>query len=154
MGGLRAILSRRVEDLDGLLSDDEQRVAMQVLLRMVRLGHGTGDVCRRVTMTELTDLEIDAVALSAVLDQFGHHRLVSSDRDPISRLPTVEWLTRRCSASGIVCGVDRTPPHALGRLESFRAAVEEWESSGHDPDYLIAGVASPSSTTGGAAASS
>jgi len=140
LGGLRAILSRRADDLYQALSDEQQRVTMQILLRMVRLGHGTADVLRRVSMSELTDLDLDLVALSAVLDQFGRDRLLSFDRDAITGAPTVELaheaLLTEWSRLGAWIDRHRT---ALGRLESFRAAFEEWESSGRDSDYLLSG---------------
>ena len=40
--------------------------------------------------SELEDLDVDRLVLRSVLDTFGRHRLLSFDRDPITRSPTVE----------------------------------------------------------------
>ncbi|HEX2844272.1 MAG TPA: BTAD domain-containing putative transcriptional regulator, partial [Candidatus Limnocylindria bacterium] len=66
-GGLRGVLSRRAEAAFLGLGAEEQRVAIQLFLRLVRLGRGTADTRRRLTLAEVTDLGTDAVALSEVL---------------------------------------------------------------------------------------
>jgi basic membrane protein A len=140
LGGLRGILSRRAESLYAALTSDEQRATMQVFLRLVRLGHGTVDSRRRVPLSDLTDLDLDPVALSAVLRAFGGHRLLSFDRDQASGVATVdvahEALLREWDR--LAGWIDRHRT-ALRRHETFAAAVEEWELSGRDADYLLSG---------------
>lgn len=141
LGGLRGILSRRAESVYGELDDGARQVALQVFLRLVRPGRGTIDSHRRATLSELTDLEVDTVALSDVLDAFGRHRLLSFDREPSSGEATVEVaheaLLREWDR---LAGWIERHRAALRRHEAFAAAVEEWETSGRDPDYLLSGT--------------
>ena len=140
LGGLKGILSRRAENLYEALSHDEQRTAMQVFLRLVRLGHGTVDSRRRVPLSDLTDLDLDPVVLSEVLRAFGRHRLLSFDRDQATGAATVdvahEALLREWERLAVWIERHRA---ALRRHETFAAAVEEWELAGRDPDYLLTG---------------
>jgi basic membrane lipoprotein Med (substrate-binding protein (PBP1-ABC) superfamily)/DNA-binding SARP family transcriptional activator len=140
LGGLRGILSRRAEKLYGELEDAERQVAKQVFLRLVRPGRGTIDSRRRLPLSELTDLDVDPVALSEVLGGFGRHRLLSFDRDQGTGDATVEVaheaLLREWDR--LAGWIDRHRA-ALRRYETFGAAVDEWEGAGRDPDYLLSG---------------
>jgi basic membrane protein A len=91
-------------------------------------------------LAELTDLGIDAVALSAVLTSFGRHRLLTFDRDDLSGQATVELahealLTEWERLAG---WIDRHRS-ALRRRDALLAAVDEWELSGRDAEYLLTG---------------
>jgi basic membrane lipoprotein Med (substrate-binding protein (PBP1-ABC) superfamily)/DNA-binding SARP family transcriptional activator len=140
LGGLRAILTRRAEATYGALDAGEQQVAMQVLLRMVRLGQGTADARRRVTVSELTELDIDPVILSGVLQRLARHRLLSFNRDPVTGAPSVEVAHEALLSEWkrLAGWIER---HRIGlrRLESLRSAAQEWEDSGRNPDYLLTG---------------
>jgi len=140
LGGLRGILSRRAESLYGELDDPDKQVVKQVFLRLVRPGRGTIDSRRRRPLSELTDLDVDPVALSAVLDAFGRHRLLSFDRDPVTGDATVEVaheaLLREWER--LAGWIDRHRA-ALRRHDTFSAAAEEWEAARRDPDYLLTG---------------
>lgn len=140
LGGLRGVLSRRAEATFLALSADEQQVTTQVFLRMMRLGHGSADIRRRLTLSELTDLGIDAVSLSNVLTAFGRHRLVTFDHDAATGEATVEMahealLTEWERLAG---WIDRHRA-ALRRRDALLAAVEEWELSDRNADYLLTG---------------
>ena len=140
LGGLRGVLSRRAEAAYVGLDADEQRIATQVFLRLVRLGRGTADSRRRLTLSELTDLGTDAVALSAVLTTFGRHRLLTFDHDPVTGQATAELahealLTEWERLAG---WIDRHRS-ALRRRDALLGAVDEWELSDRDPDYLLTG---------------
>jgi basic membrane lipoprotein Med (substrate-binding protein (PBP1-ABC) superfamily)/DNA-binding SARP family transcriptional activator len=141
LGGLRGILSRRAESLYEGLSDPEQRVAKQVFLRLVRPGRGTVDSRRRPPLSELTDLDVDPVALSEVLGAFGRHRLLSFDRDPVTGDATVEVaheaLLREWERLG--SWIDRHRA-ALRRHETFTTAADEWDAADRNPDYLLVGA--------------
>ncbi|HEX6230426.1 MAG TPA: BTAD domain-containing putative transcriptional regulator [Actinomycetota bacterium] len=140
LGGLRGVVSRRAEHLYAHLDPEEQNVAMQVFLRLVRLGHGTEDARRRVRVSELTALDLDPVALSEVLERYGRHRLLSFDRDPASEAAIVE-----VAHEALLWEWDRLAgwiEQHRGDLElhdAFKAAADGWEASGRDPDYLLAG---------------
>ncbi|HSJ00494.1 MAG TPA: BTAD domain-containing putative transcriptional regulator [Patescibacteria group bacterium] len=140
LGGLRGVLSRRAEAAFLGLGAEEQRVAIQLFLRLVRLGRGTADSRGRLTLAEVTDLGTDAVALSEVLTTFGRHRLLTFDHDPVTGQATVELahealLTEWERLAG---WIDRHRS-ALRRRDALVAAVDEWELSGRDPEYLLGG---------------
>src|SRR5262249_24394790 len=88
-GGVLGALARRGEELYGALAADEQETARQLFLRLITLGEGVEDTRRRARQSEVAGLG-PAAALTAVLDGFGGHRLLTFDRDPITREPTVE----------------------------------------------------------------
>jgi basic membrane lipoprotein Med (substrate-binding protein (PBP1-ABC) superfamily)/DNA-binding SARP family transcriptional activator len=139
-GGLRALLSRRSEESFLALDDDQQQVALQVFLRLVNLSEGARPSRRRTPLRELTALDVDPVALSIVLEEFGRHRLVSFDRDPAAGDAVVEvaheallWEWERFA------GWTYTHREDLRRQRSLAAAADEWESTGRNSDYLITG---------------
>ena len=61
----------------------------QLFLRLITLGEGTEDTRRRVPRSELLTLA-DPRSMDAVIETYGRHRLLSFDRDPETREPTVE----------------------------------------------------------------
>jgi basic membrane lipoprotein Med (substrate-binding protein (PBP1-ABC) superfamily)/DNA-binding SARP family transcriptional activator len=140
LGGLRGIVSRRAEAAFLGLDADGQRLATQVFLRLVRLGRGTADSRRRLTLAELTEVSSDAVELSDVLATFGRHRLLTFDHDAEGGEATVE-LTHEALLTEwdrLAGWIDRYRS-ALRRRDALVAAVDEWELSGRDADYLLAG---------------
>jgi serine/threonine protein kinase/DNA-binding winged helix-turn-helix (wHTH) protein len=86
MGGLAGSLGGRAEQLWDECDADEQTAARRLFERLVTLGEGTEDTRRRVLRSELGD----AASTEAVLDRFGRARLLTFDRDPATREPTVE----------------------------------------------------------------
>ena len=92
-------------------------------------------------MSEFTGLDLDPVALSEVLDQFGRNRLLSFDRDDNTGAPTVEMAHEALLKQwGRFAGWVETHRDALRRVESIRVAAVNWEDSGRHPDYLLSGV--------------
>ena len=92
-------------------------MARQIFLRLITLGEGVEDTRRRAPRSELAGLVFeqrqrmvadDAAVSSAsatrilsvfdkVIDAFGRARLLTFDRDPITREPTVEWIGFLCA---------------------------------------------------------
>jgi len=140
LGGLRGILSRRAEAAYVGLDADGQRVATQVFLRLVRLGQGSADSRRRLTLAELTEVSTDAVVLSDVLTTFGRHRLLTFDHDSESGEATVELAHEALLTEWerLAEWIDRYRS-ALRRRDALLAAVDEWELSGRDDEYLLGG---------------
>ena len=111
-----------------------------MFLRLVTVSEDRDDTRRRVRRTELEQLGIGADDLQAVLDEYGRHRLLTFDRDPTSRTPTVEvahesLLTEWERFAGWVDDA-REDLLTRRRLES---AAHEWMSSGSDPSFLYGG---------------
>lgn len=140
LGGLRGVVSRRAEQVYGHLDEPGRELALQMFLRLVRVGAGARHSRRRVRLAELAALDGDHVALSEVLDAFGRHRLLSFDRDPITGDATVEvaheallWEWERLAA-----WIERHRAD-VRRRAALAAAAEEWRSSGQQADYLLTG---------------
>jgi WD40 repeat protein/DNA-binding SARP family transcriptional activator len=140
LGGVDGALGQRAEELYADLDPDLQAAARQLLLRLVALGEGTGDTRRRVLRSELTAIEGQRRGVEAVLETFGAHRLLSFDRDPITRSPTVEvaheaLLTEWQRLRGWI-----DDGRADLRYEkALSAAAAEWQVAGREPSYLLTG---------------
>lgn len=140
-GGVLGALARRADEIYAGLDPAGQEIARQLFLRLVTLGEGVEDTRRRVPRSELAALDADPVTLDAVLDAFGRYRLLTFDRDPISRAPTVEVAHE---------ALIRTWPHLRAWLDSSRSdlrvqrqlatAAGDWAQAGHDPSFLATGV--------------
>ncbi len=89
-GGVTGALARRADEIYANLDTDVRAVTRQLFLRLVTLGEGTEDTRRRVLRNELLSVEGDTHLMSDVIDRYGQFRLLSFDRDPITRSPTVE----------------------------------------------------------------
>jgi basic membrane lipoprotein Med (substrate-binding protein (PBP1-ABC) superfamily)/DNA-binding SARP family transcriptional activator len=140
LGGLRGLVSRRSEMLYDGLDEEGRRTCLQVFLRLVRIDVGAKDARRRTPLRELTEIGLDPVAVSDILEAFGRHRLLTFDREPSTGEATVEvaheallWEWERLAAW---IGQHRDD---IRRLDSLARATDEWEASGRDPDYLIGG---------------
>ena len=89
-GGVHGALARRAEELYTALPPTRRDLARQVLLRLVTVDEEAGATRRRARRTELAELTADRSAVDDVLQRFGAHRLLTFDRDPVSRGSTVE----------------------------------------------------------------
>ena len=70
-----------------------QDAARQVFLRLVSVDAAGQDTRRRVLRRELRRLDIESATLDELLGRFGEYRLLSFDRDEVSRSPTVRLKT-------------------------------------------------------------
>jgi WD40 repeat protein/serine/threonine protein kinase len=87
IGGVLGALARRADEIYDDLDDAGQEITRQVFLRLVALGEGTEDTRRRVRRSEFST---ETGQLDDVIDAFGDARLLTFDRDPITRGPTLE----------------------------------------------------------------
>jgi hypothetical protein len=90
IGGVTGALSRRADELHDDLSPAGQSAARLLFSRLVTLGEGVADTRRRTPRAELLAVGGDPDAMSTVIDRYGAARLLSFDRDPETREPTVE----------------------------------------------------------------
>ncbi len=139
-GGLAGAIGRRAEAIYAGFDERRRDAARRVFLRLVNVSEDHEDTRRRVRRTELDQLGIGADDLQAVLDEYGRHRLLTFDRDPTSRTPTVEvahesLLTEWERFAGWVDDA-RDDLLTRRRLES---AAHDWMSSGSDPSFLYRG---------------
>jgi WD40 repeat protein/DNA-binding XRE family transcriptional regulator len=151
-GGVFGSLALRAESLYRGLTEPEQAAARQLFLRLVTLGEGIEDTRRRVLMSELISVaEAGAKredgeakqgdgALHRVLDLFGRYRMLTFDRNPLTREPTVEVaheaLLRSWGRLRDWLDESRESLHVQRRLMTSAA---EWQASGKQPSYLASG---------------
>jgi WD40 repeat protein len=141
IGGVSGALARRAEQLFGGLDTSGKLAAEQLFLRLVALGEGTEDTRRRVGRSELDRIGVDGRALEGVIEAYGRHRLLSLDRDPDTREPSVEVaheaLLREWSRLRGWIDSAREDLRAERRLA---AAAAEWVAAGRDPSFLLRGA--------------
>ncbi|MGD9700819.1 MAG: extracellular solute-binding protein [Acidimicrobiia bacterium] len=140
LGGVSGALATRAEGLLAGLGNEAHDVARQVLLRLVTFGEGADETRRRVLRSELEQLAVDRGMLRAVLDAFGRHRLLSFDRDPVTRSPTVEisheallteWKRLRDWIDGA--------RHDVRNQRRLAEAMREWIAADRAETYLLRG---------------
>jgi WD40 repeat protein len=141
IGGVTGALARRADELYRTMDAAGQRATKQLFLRLVTPGEGSEDTRRRVHQTELTALAADRQALERVIAEFGKYRLLTFDREPMTRTPTVEvahealirrWVTLRAWLN--------ESRDALRLQRRLSAATGEWQAGKRDPSYLATGV--------------
>ncbi len=134
---MRKAVARRAESLYSRLDGPEQEAVRQLFLRIATVSD-TVVGRRRVPASELTALDVDIVALQEAIDSFARYRLLALDRDPTTGAPTVEvaheallgeWHRLR---DWIDESRDDLATHAR-----FAVAVQEWETAGRAPGYLL-----------------
>ena len=136
-GGVVGALGRRAEELFLGLDRPAQAAARQVFLRLVSVDPQGQDTRRRVRRRELRSLEFEPAAMDEILGRYGEHRLLTFDREPLTRSPTVEvaheaLLRQWQRLRGWVD--ERREDLLLHRR--LAEAVDEWEETGRQPDYL------------------
>jgi WD40 repeat protein/transcriptional regulator with XRE-family HTH domain len=166
-GGVSGALARRADELYNGLDAAGQEAARQLFLRLITLGEGTEDTRRRVLRAEVEALAAKQTpaltlpltrgegssspspsegegrgggpaAINEVIETFGRHRLLTFDRDPITRGPTVEVaheaLLREWGRLREWLDASRNDIR-LQRL--LAAAAVEWQAANHDPGFLL-----------------
>ena len=140
VGGLRKAVARRAESIYTHLSRPEQEAVRQLFLRVATV---TGETVgrRRVPASELAALDVDIVALQEAIDAFTRYRLLVLDRDPTTGAPTVEVAHEALLAEWdrLRGWIDESRDDLLTHARLV-VALNEWESSGRDPGYLLTGT--------------
>jgi DNA-binding SARP family transcriptional activator/WD40 repeat protein len=134
IGGLTGALARRADQLyEGIPAEDRPAVR-RLFTRLVTPGEGTEDTRRRVRRSELTGVPPD------VIDAYGSARLLSFDRDPATREPTVEVaheaLIREWPRLRSWIDEDRD---GLRVLRHLGVSAQAWEATQRDEGELYRG---------------
>jgi WD40 repeat protein/serine/threonine protein kinase len=139
-GGVQGALARRAETLYGALEPDAQSAAERLFLRLIVVGEGSDDTRRRIPQTETMQLGTDRNAMQTVIEAFGRHRLLTFDRDSVTRAPTVEIaheaLIRQWGRLRGWIDQNRT---LLRQRQQLAAAAAEWVANGRDASFLARG---------------
>ncbi|HKX75084.1 MAG TPA: extracellular solute-binding protein, partial [Acidimicrobiia bacterium] len=140
VGGVTGALAQRADSIYGSLSPSARRTARQTFLRLVTITEGAEDTRRRVLRRELEEVATSLQDLNTVLDNFGRHRFLSFDRDPVSRGPTVEISHE--ALLGEWGRLRRWIDQSRDDLRSQRQLAEaltEWEANARSDAYLVRG---------------
>jgi len=167
VGGVLGALGRRAEEVFASLGEAGQETARQLFLRLVTLGEGTEDTRRRVLRAEVmavADAPLTPALsplgrgsapplsllgrgvggegrMTMVIDAFGKHRLLSFDRDPLTRGPTVEVAHEALLREWARLREWLQNSRADVRLQRQLAnAAAEWQSANREQSFLLSGV--------------
>lgn len=138
IGGVLAALGRRAEQVFGQFDDAQRDVTRQLFLRLVNVGESARSTRRRTRLTELNHLGYSPAELSAVVDPLVNARLVTVDRDPITRGPTLE-----VAHEALLAEWSRLAKWIEGQQEDLllhsrlAAAVSDWETTDRSEKYLL-----------------
>jgi len=141
IGGAMGALTRRATDIYNTLDTKKQAIVRQMFLRLVTLGEGSEDTRRRVLISELFSMDVDADIIQDILDEFSKYRLLTFDRDPITRNPTVEVaheaLIRQWQLLRSWLDANRDGLRIQRRVQ---LASTEWQNMGRDNSFLASGM--------------
>ena len=138
VGGVAGAIGRRAEQIYQSF-DDRCRAAVQlVFLRLVSVTEEHGDTRRRVRRTELEQAGIATDDLDTVLAEYGRHRLLTFDRDPASRTPTVELAHEALLTDWerFAGWVDEAREDLLARRR-VESAARDWINAGADAELPL-----------------
>ncbi|MEP7136923.1 MAG: protein kinase [Chloroflexota bacterium] len=141
IGGVLGALGRSAESIYAELDANAQSAARQLFLRLVTLGEGTEDTRRRVLRDELESITTVHGQWSAVIDIFGKARLLSFDRDPITRNPTIEVAHEALLREWTRLREWLLESRADVRIQrQLAVAANDWQNSKQDASFLLSGA--------------
>lgn len=139
-GGVRQAIGGRAEAIFSELSDAEKEETRQLFLRLVALGETGEETRRRAPRAELASAARDEEAVEQVLEHFGRYRLLTFDRDPTTRNPTVEVaheaLIHNWTRFREWLDASKSDLRIHRQLASAR---HEWMAAGRDVSFLARG---------------
>ncbi len=140
-GGVIGALGRRAEEVFNSLDATGQAMTRQLFLRLISLGDNTEDTRRRVLWSELASLAEGDPSLGIVRDAFTRYRLLTLDRDPETRAPTLEVAHEALIREwGRLRGWLDTSRAGIQSQRALTAAAVDWLKSGKDPSFLLGGA--------------
>lgn len=144
VGGVAGALSRRAEELYAVLDEGGQAATRQLFLRLITLGENAEDTRRRVQRSELEALSAADESMTdsqLPITEYGRYRLLTFDRHPATRAPTVEVAHESLLHAW---------PRLRGWLNESRAdvhqqrllaaAATEWLAAEQDEGFLLRGA--------------
>jgi WD40 repeat protein len=140
LGGVDGAIASRAELLYRALDDADRAAVRQMFERLVVVGSEGEPTRRRAARTELSGLIADP-SMDAVIDRWARARLLTLDRHPQTRVPTVELaheaLLREWPRLRDWIAENREAIVVLGHL---REAASSWVELGGDPGALYRGA--------------
>lgn len=140
LGGVLGALARRADEIYAELDEPHQEATRQLFLRLVTLGEGTEDTRRRVLMSELMEASADQKVMQDVVNSFGSFRLLTFDRDPVTRTPTVEVAHEALIREWKLLRQWLDEGRSDVRLQRMlSAAAADWQNANREPSFLLRG---------------
>ncbi|MGB1285513.1 MAG: protein kinase domain-containing protein [Aggregatilineales bacterium] len=140
-GGVSGALARRAQEVFDSLTEEQQGVARQIVLRLVSPGEGTEDTRRRASRAELLEITQNNDAIQTVLDAYGQYRLLTFDVDSTTREPTVEVaheaIIREWQQLRVWLNENRDD---LRMQRLLNGGSMEWIEHNRSEDFLFRGV--------------
>ena len=140
IGGVLGALAKQAEEMYQSLDEAHQEAARQLFLRLVTLGEGTEDTRRRALQSEIMSAYANADVMNEVISQFSSKRLLTTDRDPGTRSPTIEVaheaLIREWGTLKQWLDESRDDVR-LQRM--LYLASQEWHEANNDDSFLLRG---------------
>jgi serine/threonine protein kinase len=140
LGGVAGAVARGAEEIYRALTRAQKDAARQLFLRLVDVGDGIESTRRRVLRSELVSVTEEPGEMEAAIETFAGRRLLSFDRDPETREPTVE-----IAHDALLQSWARLRDWLAEASEDLRTrrqvatAAREWLDSGRDPSFLVRG---------------
>jgi WD40 repeat protein len=145
IGGVSGALGRKAEEVYASLDKAGRAVTRQLYLRLVTLGEGIEDTRRRVLKSEVESLvdtaNIQKQTINHVIENFARSRLLSLDRDPGTRGPTIEVAHEALIREWPRLREWLAESRADVRLQRQLAqAANEWQAAKQDISFLLTGA--------------
>ena len=134
--GLRGAIGRRAEQVHTGLDDEVRDLVRPLMLRLVQVDDDGAVARRRVALPDLAPDE----GTAAVVERFVDARLLTIDRDPTTRTPTVEVAHEALFREWprLSAWVEEARD-ALVRRQRLEAAAEQWAAADRDDAGLLRG---------------
>jgi WD40 repeat protein/serine/threonine protein kinase/DNA-binding XRE family transcriptional regulator len=154
-GSVSGALARRADEIYAGLTEQQQEATRQLFLRLISLGEGTEDTRRRVRVSEfgirgsgvrekpITPYSEPRIpnSMQHVLDTYGRYRLLTFDRDPLTRGPTVEVAHEALIRTwGRLREWLDTSRETLRVQRRLAATAADWIAAGRDASFLATGA--------------
>lgn len=145
INGVSGALARRADETyTGLETEDDRALVRQLFLRLITVEEAGASALatrRRVLWNDLFSGIDDRKGAEKVVDQFARFRLLTLDRDPTTRSPTVEIAHESLIHAWLRLQIWITENQDdLRRRERLRQATAEWLNSERESSFLANGV--------------
>ncbi len=142
LGGVVGSLARSAEELYDTLTEPQRAVAKPLFLRLIALNDSARPTRQRASYADLLSAFAgeDSTEARAVIDLFSKRRLLTFDRDPQTRQPTVEIAHEALIThwSQLQAWVQESL-EIIAIQQRLATAVQEWQAAGEDRSYLASG---------------
>lgn len=141
IGGISGALATRADQVYESLSAQQQQITQQLFLRLVTLSNNNEATRSRVSWEGLVSGFEAIDVVQVVIDRFGKERLLTLDRDPITRSPTIEIIHEALIRAWqrLAHWIDQSRVD-LQKRQRLLIASTEWDVAQHEASYLARGA--------------